>query len=56
MYFYKDENSIKKTIKFFEKNYKKICIENSTYTLSKKYSWNKICNQYLSLFKKSKKN
>ena len=56
VFFYKDENSIKKTIKFFEKNYKKICIENSTYTLSKKYSWNKICNQYLSLFKKSKKN
>ena len=56
VFFYKDQESIKKAIKFFENNYDEICIENSTYTLSKKYSWKKICNQYLCLFKKSKKN
>ena len=56
IFFYKDEESIKKAFEFFEKNYKKIGIENSSYTLPKKYSWENICNQYLSLFKKSKKN
>ena len=56
IFFNKDEKSIKKAFEFFEKNYKKICIENSSYTLPKKYYWENICNRYLSLFKKSKKN
>ena len=56
IFFFKDEESIKNSFEFFEKNYKKICYENSSYTLPQKYSWDKICSQYLSLFKKSKKN
>ena len=52
--FEKNEISVKESIQFFEKNYKKIRAYNKDYKLLKEYDWEYITKSYLTIFLKIK--